>query len=344
MKSVRMVFALLLTFLLVLGPTPVIACEIDPPTYTIESEINGLSLVGHLDTPDHATDIVVQGDYAYICDRSALRIIDISVPTAPEEVGAFTALGSSCSALAVEDDYAYVGTGMALKIIDISTPESPTQAGQVSLYINYGVDVQGDYAYVVDYDSQNSYQSRLYTIDIATKTAPFVVVSKVFSTYLNDVDVSGNYAYLANHDNGLRVIDISVPSSLSEVGFLDSPTASRGVTVIGDLVYLAEGDGLRIVDVSDPASPSLLSFFHTSANAEKCVVYSGYAYIATHNTGIVMVNVQNPSAPILVDIYDTAGNANDVEAANGLIYVADYDNGLVILKPGFPIFLPMVIK
>jgi len=43
------------------------------------------------------------------------------------------------------------------------------------------------------------------------------------------VRISGDYAYITDHFEGLRVIDISNPSSPTEVSFLPFPGYTRGI-------------------------------------------------------------------------------------------------------------------
>ena len=48
------------------------------------------------------------------------------------------------------------------------------------------------------------------------------------------------------------------------VGALDTPGFAQSLTLVGDRVYLADGDrGLRIIDVSQPAAPRHLGSFDT---------------------------------------------------------------------------------
>ena len=67
----------------------------------------------------------------------------------------------------------------------------------------------------------------------------------VFGVY-----VSGSYAYIVA-SGGLRIIDVSVPSSPTEVGFYDTRSWANSVYVSGPYAYVVDGDdGLRIIDVS----------------------------------------------------------------------------------------------
>lgn len=50
-------------------------------------------------------------------------------------------------------------------------------------------------------------------------------------------------ALVADGFAGLRVIDISGPSSPVEVGFYDTPDSAQGVAATGDLALEARGTG-----------------------------------------------------------------------------------------------------
>jgi len=61
----------------------------------------------------------------------------------------------------------------------------------------------------------------------------------------------------ADGKSGLRIIDVSNPSVLGEVGhYLPRDGDVRGVDVAGRFAYLASGrPGLVVVDISDPKNP-----------------------------------------------------------------------------------------
>ncbi|MCK5834045.1 hypothetical protein KAH81_10310 [bacterium] len=71
------------------------------------------------------------------------------------------------------------------------------------------------------------------------------------------VYVTSSFAYVADEVGGLRIIDVSTPSSPTEVGYFDTGDWAHGVYVSGSYAYVADGsNGLRIIDISTPASPS----------------------------------------------------------------------------------------
>jgi DNA-binding beta-propeller fold protein YncE len=58
-----------------------------------------------------------------------------------------------------------------------------------------------------------------------------------------DVAAAGNYAYVADGNRGLRVIDVADPTHPAEVGYYIPPNLNHwanGVAVVGNFVYVAE--------------------------------------------------------------------------------------------------------
>jgi len=85
----------------------------------------------------------VSGNYAYVAGPG-LRVIDVSTPSAPVEVGS---IGTpEATGVAVVGGYAYV-VGDGLRVIDVSTPSAPTYAGSVDA-AGLAVAAEGGYAYV----------------------------------------------------------------------------------------------------------------------------------------------------------------------------------------------------
>jgi Ca2+-binding RTX toxin-like protein len=66
------------------------------------------------------------------------------------------------------------------------------------------------------------------------------------------VQVVGNYAYVADGDSGLQIIDISNPTTPTLKGNYDTSGYAQGVQVVGNYAYVADdASGLQIIDVSE---------------------------------------------------------------------------------------------
>jgi hypothetical protein len=77
------------------------------------------------------------------------------------------------------------------------------------------------------------------------------------SGYAWDVQIVGNYAYVADLDSGLQIIDISNPAAPTFKGNYDTSGYAYGVQIVGNYAYVADYEGgLQILDVSDFTNPS----------------------------------------------------------------------------------------
>jgi formylglycine-generating enzyme required for sulfatase activity len=96
------------------------------------------------------------------------------------------------------------------------------------------------------------------------------------------VDILDNYAYVANAQGGLQVVDISDPSNPFVAGWVDTPKRASGITVgrlfddegeVHDIAYLIEGtEGIVSYDISDPINPVNLQLSVQTYDAQTAVI------------------------------------------------------------------------
>jgi hypothetical protein len=123
-----------------------------------------------------------------------------------------------------------------------------------------------------------------------------------------DVFVSGGLAYIADGASGLRIADVTNPTSPTSRGAYDTPDYALGVTVSNDLAYVADGaSGLQIIDVRNPASPVLRSSYKDAflESAYNVFLSNGIAYILAAGNYLTMeaIDVTNPAAPMFRSRY-----------------------------------------
>ena len=150
--------------------------------------------------------------------------------------------------------------------------------------------------------------------------------------YANNVDISGNHAYVAAGAAGLQVVDVSDRKLPRIVGSLDTPGNANDVRVVGARVYIADGSaGLQIIDVTNPTSPSLLGAVDTPGEAQDVVVVGTRAYVADGAAGLHIINVSNPSSPAILGSVNTSGIARGVDVSGSFAAVADGPNAVRIV-------------
>jgi hypothetical protein len=163
------------------------------------------------------------------------------------------------------------------------------------------------------------------TIAVAS-VAPVAVGSIDIPGYANNVDVNGDYAFVAAGAAGLQVVDVSDPYLPQIAGAIDTPGNANDVKIMGNLAYLADGavGGLQIFDVSTPMTPVLLGSVNTPGSAEDVVVYGSLAYVADGAVGgLQIVDVANPVMPAILGGVNTPGGASGVDVWGTVAVVAE---------------------
>jgi hypothetical protein len=108
----------------------------------------------------------------------------------------------------------------------------------------------------------------LQVIDISNPANPQRVGGYDTSGNAQGVAVSGNYAYIADGEEGLQVIDVSNPASPQQVGGFATGGIAYDVAVSGNYAYVAdEVGGLMIFEVSGVLRPQITSITHASGAA-----------------------------------------------------------------------------
>ncbi len=280
--------------------------------------------------PDNILDIVVNGDYAYVADsEGGLRIVDVSDPTQPHEVGTYGTSGVYANGVAVSNSTAYVTSGSGLQVVDVSDPAHPAEVGAYYIsgrgYTN-DVVVSGGTAYVADR------WGGLRVMDVSDSANPSEISSYDMSGHAQDVFISGSTAYVATTE-GLRVMDVSDSANPSEVGAYDTPIwiSTEGVYVSGSTAYIVGStnvpnyDGwLWVVDVSNPTNLSEISAYDTSGGSMGVYVSNSIAYVAAGpHGGLRMIDVSDPTQPREVGAYVTPGAVNDIDVSGSFVYAVD---------------------
>jgi len=142
--------------------------------------------------------------------------------------------------------------------------------------------------------------------------------------FANNVDVSGDIAYVAAGSTGLQVVDVTDRRAPHIIGSLNTPGNANDVRAVGSRVYVADGTaGLHIIDVTTPSSPVLLGTLDTAGAALDVVVVGNRAYVAGGTAGLQIIDVTSPAAPALLGTLDTPGTARGVDVSGNVAVVAD---------------------
>jgi hypothetical protein len=252
------------------------------------NNFDSLNMVGSFHTVEAVLGLAVSGSYAYLASHSqGLQVINIDDPANPERVRRYQF--SACD-IKVVGDYAYLIGGGKLFIMNIENKVVPIMLSQT--YIDDRINslaIKGSYAYVGGYP--------YFTIlDISDPATPHIVYTYPTDKWATETKISGSFLYLANHDSGIDIFDISNPTNPTLVSNYYLPGCTNNIYYYNDLCYVANDYSMVILRInpmgiddssSKPNSFSLSPNYPNPFNAQTTISYSldqpGPVSIAVYN-------------------------------------------------------------
>lgn len=227
----------------------------------------------------------------------------------------------------IRDNNAFIADWDGFYILDISNFDSLKEISSIQYTGRYtmALAIKDNYAFLGNFDG-------LHVINISDLLKP-QEINLLGGAPVVDVVISDNYAYAASVYNGLRIIDISVPTNPNVVGSIITGSEALGITIKNNYAYLSNlENGLRVIDISNPSNPQEVGYFNTEGYTYDSFIQDKYAYVADGINGLLILDISVPSNPVKVAYSNYGGNATDLIVVNNIIYLADNNNGFYIFK------------
>lgn len=285
----------------------------------------------------HVIDVEVVGEYAYLAAydgenyNDGLRVIDISNPLDPRQVGRGTGGPVSWEGLTVVGDYVlaygsfchlgecfYDGYGTFFDVSDPTIPQitnhidvpglsSSRQTGKIVVLA--GLIYQATQTGLEVWNPDSPDRPKVDGIDLT--------LGRVDAIFLSD-----RHAYLSNSQHKLTVVDVYDPAQPVKTGELTLSdhdlqdgfaSLISSLAVEEDYVYLTLwNDGLAVVDVSAPSQPQEVAHLALDGDLDEIFVSDGYAYIAgffgPEQGNVLIIDINNPSAPREIGFFSAEYN------------------------------------
>lgn len=150
----------------------------------------------------------------------------------------------------------------------------------------------------------------------AAVVAPQTLSAIAMPGFANDVDVNGDYAYVASGAAGLQIVSIADPSAPAVVSSLALPSAAYRIRLFGQHAFVTREDGqVSIIDVSNPVQPVLRS---SVAGANSAGVTGTWLYTG----GMRGYDISDVTAPVQRSQITCCGSMYEVEAQGAYAVVA----------------------
>ncbi len=269
---------------------------------------------GIYETPGYTGAVALIDNYAYFVEDPplvdfepegdyGLRIVDISNPISPTAT-AFYTTATHITDLTIKDHHAYFTMQGTLRILDLSDPTEPVEIGAYQTPPSASkISVDDNQAYVVT-GGRWWEDKELQVVDISNPAQP-VTIERAATDLGPTTPVVDSYAYLID-DGDLRILDVSNPATLTQVGVYTSVTIMGEIVTRGDFAYLASNYRLAVLDLSDPTAPAQVYSYTLPPTdqydlpAPDLALIDDYLYLVSASAGLRIFDISEPSQPVEV--------------------------------------------
>lgn len=280
--------------------------------------------------------ITVNSNLVYLVSGDQMMILDVSNPSAIQQVSITKLTGQGPNNIIVKDGYAYViETLGGLNIVNVQDPKNPKVVKVIPFESHtVGFKVRGNYAYVAritkitSQGSSYSSNSVFETLDISNPATTSVVASVEIGSSVIDLDLQENYAIVAgDYPYRTTVIDISTPTKPVKLPNQDVIVGSvdfQGVAISNGYAYFSDGNiGLRIVDVSDVHNLKHVTDLDLQGRGYKITKVGNYVYVTVEKKYLNLIDASNPQQPTLAasEVYVASYEASSFAIDNKRAYI-----------------------
>jgi formylglycine-generating enzyme required for sulfatase activity len=314
-------------------------------------------VVATVPLPSGPEDVAVLGDFAYVAGgETGLAVVNIADPHNPILVKttdtkkfAESVRTASTPTAAGATDIAFVVEGTeGITTYDISNPDSTysfqqgtTAVDGNGLYLELPANPANPY---IVYLAENWHGIRIFESD--PSTPGLLRYNGVFAPtrgYAKAIAVANGWAYVADDEMGLAVMDVRVRTLgvVQLVSATDTPGKALGLAIDVDPVtrsgyaYIADGlNGLVIMAIHEGDAPVLVGSLPLPGTSRAIQVRDGTAFIAAQDGGFHSVDIRDPANPVLTGTIVTTYATGIGLASSGTIAVSDRFEGLLVIGGG----------
>ncbi|MGM0424633.1 MAG: LVIVD repeat-containing protein [Thermodesulfobacteriota bacterium] len=155
---------------------------------------------------------------------------------------------------------------------------------------------------------------------------------------VKDMAYTQGYAYLADSEQGLLVIDVRDPLACKQVssyGKLQDQV--KQISAWGNLLLVdLARSGLSVMDISDPARPRMIVALEDPILIKDLLLAQGYAYIVGSNGSLHVFDLQDPAQPFRTALLPLQTSPLQLGIAQDRLYLTTRQGRMHILDISSP--------
>jgi hypothetical protein len=289
----------------------------------------------------YALGVDISANYCYVTAGvgyeimgPSMRVMDISTPSVPTEIGCVSSIGLPEDAC-ILDDIAYVifYNGI-LKVFDVSQPQEVVEIGSIDTSWQFkDLEIESNLAYIV---TSFGYGISGFTIfDISNPDQPlFLSQWYSSSTAFSCIDVKDNFVFLGG-ENHVNIINVSDPDNPFQCSSLNTNSMIEAIIVIDNYFIYADGyHYIHIVNYSDPYNPLEVGQLEVDLVNEMEIVEDNLFTAGWE--GLFYIDISNSSNPIIISHLEFPYQLTSIKIQNQYAYVGDFNGGLRIFDISDP--------
>ncbi len=291
------------------------------------------SIAAEIELPGFSLFSRTYGDKLFVTDSYAatIHVVDISDITQPEYIARLNST-ATIRGLKVGEQRAFISDASGFRVMDIEQVSAVIPTNVHSIGTNDEVTsllLHGAVAYL-------GKGSELITADITDSDQPKFMSVQLTPHYVNDLVVYGNYLYIANANQGIKVFDISNPLAPIAVNENITQTTSNftGLALHKGYLYVSAGtEGIYVYDLSNPSEPKDILHRYTGGFSRNLTII-GDELIVADTTGFIKYHIAAPDNLIRKNLLLfpklSRFNSLTITNADGVLYTTDSNNSLQI--------------
>jgi len=194
---------------------------------------------GNSGTGGSLARFTIKGEYMYTVDHSTLKVFDLSDPGNPVYIGA-QQLGNDIETIFSLSGLLFIGSETGMFIYSIEDPRNPVRLSRYEHVESCDpVVANSTHAYVTLRTGQNCWRgvNQLEVLDVTDPTNP-VLIGEYAMENPKGLALRGDLLYVC--DGGIKIMDISDPLNLKQVGLLSSDAFDL-IALDNSLIAIGEG-------------------------------------------------------------------------------------------------------